>query len=104
MDAVRCAVAIQEAIGVANDALPEERRMHFRIGINLGDVMVKDSDIFGDGVNIAARLESLAEAHRGRAEGRASVGSGRRGRNRLLELDQGRRESSYLRGVSQPLP
>lgn len=277
MDAVRCAVAIQEAIGVANDALPEERRMHFRIGINLGDVMVKDSDIFGDGVNIAARLESLAEtggicisrgvrdsirgklpyviedvgvqavkniahpirayrirykevaaapsdaaaatdpaphepaltspesqqmelafwesikdsadiedfeaylvqfpqgsfmllaqnrleslraatpeadrqrpeasevemafwdsiknsectsdyeaylkqfpqgsfallahtrhkpcrAHRGRAEGRASVGSGRRGRNRLLELDQGRRESSHLRGVSQPLP
>ncbi len=61
MNAVRCAVAIQEAIGVANDALTEERRMQFRIGINLGDVMVKDSDIFGDGVNIAARLESLAE-------------------------------------------
>jgi class 3 adenylate cyclase len=45
----------------ANDRLPEPERMHFRVGINVRDVMVKDGDIFGDGVNIAARLESLAQ-------------------------------------------
>jgi adenylate cyclase len=62
VDAVDCAVKIQDALAVANEALPEEHRLRFRIGINVGDVMVKDGDIFGDGVNIAARLESLAEA------------------------------------------
>jgi class 3 adenylate cyclase len=62
VDAVRSAVAIQQALAKANEPLPEESRMQFRIGINVGDVMVKDGDIFGDGVNIAARLESLAEA------------------------------------------
>jgi adenylate cyclase len=61
LNAVRCAVAIQQALAIENERLPELRRMYFRIGINLGDVMVKNSDIFGDGVNIAARLESLAE-------------------------------------------
>ncbi|MGA3141037.1 MAG: adenylate/guanylate cyclase domain-containing protein [Xanthobacteraceae bacterium] len=59
--AVQCAVEIQRDLAEANQALSEERRMWFRIGINIGDVMVKDGDIFGDGVNIAARLESLAE-------------------------------------------
>ncbi|RDJ03333.1 adenylate cyclase [Rhizobium grahamii] len=59
--AFRSAVAIQQAIRIANEALPEQRRMHFRIGINIGDVLVKDGDIFGDGVNIAARLEALAD-------------------------------------------
>jgi len=61
LSAVRCAVAIQRTLAHENDQLPEARRMQFRIGINLGDVMVKDFDIFGDGVNIAARLEGLAE-------------------------------------------
>src|SRR6476620_6499829 len=61
VDAVRCAMEIQMKIAAANDDLPEARRMHFRIGINVGDVMVKNGDIFGDGVNVAARLESLAE-------------------------------------------
>ncbi len=56
----RCAVAIQRAITSVNAPLPEETRLQFRIGINVGDVMVKDDDIFGDGVNIAARLEALA--------------------------------------------
>ena len=60
-DAVPCAVQIQSALAEANEALPEDRRMLLRIGINIGDVMVKDGDIFGDGVNIAARLETLAE-------------------------------------------
>lgn len=59
--AVRCAVEIQDALKTRNDALPEPRRMHFRIGVNLGDVMVKGDDLLGDGVNVAARLESIAE-------------------------------------------
>lgn len=60
-DAVKCAVDIQAAVAAVNDPLPEERRMAFRIGINVGDVMAKDGDIFGDGVNIAARVQTLAE-------------------------------------------
>ena len=59
--AVQCAIDIQKELAQSNDALEEDRRMHFRIGINVGDVMVKDGDIFGDGVNIAARLEGLAD-------------------------------------------
>ncbi|HEX4112530.1 MAG TPA: adenylate/guanylate cyclase domain-containing protein [Stellaceae bacterium] len=59
---VDCAVEIQRDIAAANHELSEDRRMWFRIGINVGDVMVKDDDIFGDGVNIAARLEGLADA------------------------------------------
>ncbi len=62
VDALDCAVMIQDALAAANQSLPEEERLQFRIGINVGDVMVKDGDIFGDGVNIAARLESLADA------------------------------------------
>ncbi len=59
--AVQCAIDIQNELAHSNDALEEHRRMQFRIGINVGDVMLKDGDIFGDGVNIAARLEGLAE-------------------------------------------
>jgi adenylate cyclase len=61
LDAVRCAVAIQEALAQANEGEPEARRMRFRIGINVGDIMVKQGDIFGDGVNVAARLEGLVK-------------------------------------------
>lgn len=61
VEAVRCAVEIQEAIGTQNSDLSEERQMHFRIGINLGDVIQDGDDIYGEGVNAAARLESLAE-------------------------------------------
>jgi adenylate cyclase len=60
VDAVQCAVEIQRELEQRNSDLPDEKKMVFRIGINLGDVMVRDQDIFGDGVNIAARLESLA--------------------------------------------
>ena len=59
LDAVRCAMAIQRALDKANEDEPEGRRMRFRIGVNVGDVMVKDGDLFGDGVNVAARLEAL---------------------------------------------
>jgi class 3 adenylate cyclase len=60
VEAVVCAVEIQRSLSAANDSLPTERRMHFRVGINVGDVMVKDGGIFGDGVNVAARVEALA--------------------------------------------
>ncbi len=61
LDAVRCAIEIQTALQRANEGEPEGRRMRFRIGVNVGDVMVKDDDIFGDGVNVAARLEGLVK-------------------------------------------
>jgi class 3 adenylate cyclase len=61
VDALDCAVKMQDAIAAAGESLPAEQRLQFRIGINVGDVMVKDGDIFGDGVNIAARLETLAD-------------------------------------------
>src|SRR5882724_9403524 len=59
-----CALAIQEAVGKENAALPADRRMLFRIGVHLGDVMVRDGDLFGDAVNVAARLQALAEPGR----------------------------------------
>lgn len=61
VDGVECAVALQKAMDAANAGLPEDRRIVLRIGINLGDVMVEGSDLYGDGVNIAARIEGLAE-------------------------------------------
>ncbi len=61
VDAVQCGVAIQKELQARNADLPENRRMQFRIGINLGDVIEKGERIYGDGVNIAARSESLAE-------------------------------------------
>jgi TolB-like protein/class 3 adenylate cyclase/Tfp pilus assembly protein PilF len=61
VDAVRCAVEIQCGMAEREPEVPEERRIKFRIGINLGDVIVEKDDIFGDGVNVAARLEGLAE-------------------------------------------
>jgi adenylate cyclase len=61
VNAVECAVALQQAMDTANRDLPENRRMVLRIGINLGDLIVEGSDLHGDGVNIAARLEALAE-------------------------------------------
>jgi adenylate cyclase len=61
LDAVRCAVEIQASLQRANEDKPEGRRMRFRIGVNVGDVMVKGDDIFGDGVNVAARLEGLVK-------------------------------------------
>jgi len=61
LDAVRCAVEIQEELKARNAQLPEDRRMAFRIGINLGDVIEEGERIYGDGINIAARVEGLAE-------------------------------------------
>jgi adenylate cyclase len=61
VNAVRCAVEIQKDLRKENSQLPEDRKMEFRIGVNLGDVIEKGETIYGDGVNIAARMESLAE-------------------------------------------
>jgi adenylate cyclase len=62
LDAVQCTIAIQRDNKVRNDKLPQNRRMRFRIGVNLGDVVVDGERIYGDGVNIAARIQGLAEA------------------------------------------
>src|SRR6516225_9508466 len=61
VDAVRCAVELQRGMIDREPEVPEERRIEFRVGINLGDVIAEEHDIFGDGVNVAARLEALAE-------------------------------------------
>ena len=61
VDAVRSAIQIQEKLAASNAALPQDDRMVFRIGVNLGDIIVQDEDILGDGVNVAARLEGLAK-------------------------------------------
>jgi class 3 adenylate cyclase/pimeloyl-ACP methyl ester carboxylesterase len=62
VDAVRCAMEIQRTMAERNAAIPEDRRIEFRIGINVGDVIIEKQDIYGDGVNIAARLEGIAKA------------------------------------------
>ena len=62
VEAVRCAVEVQTALERDNAGLDEARRMRFRVGVNLGDVMVEGENLLGDGVNIAARLEALADA------------------------------------------
>lgn len=61
VDAVRCAAAVQRATSDCEGTLPDERRIQFRVGINLGDIIVEGDDILGDGVNVAARLEGIAE-------------------------------------------
>src|SRR6266508_3381017 len=61
VEAVRCATEIQTALRTRNDHLPPAQRMWFRIGINLGDVIVQGEDLLGDGVNVAARIQTIAE-------------------------------------------
>ena len=61
VDAVRCAINIQRAMPVRNADMPADKKIEFRIGINVGDIIIDGDDIFGDGVNVAARLESISE-------------------------------------------
>jgi len=61
VDAVSCAVEVQNELAKRNHDLPENRKMEFRIGVNLGDVLVKDTELYGEGVNVAARLQTLAD-------------------------------------------
>src|ERR1700758_3638174 len=60
VEAVRCAVEAQTALAEANTGVPPDKRINFRMGVHIGDVMVRAGDLFGDGVNIAARLQTLA--------------------------------------------
>ncbi len=62
VDAVRCGVAVQQAMPERNTGVAADKRIELRIGINLGDVIVEGDDLYGDGVNIAARIEALADA------------------------------------------
>ena len=61
VDAVRCAVDVQRGMAERNEGFAPDKRLEFRIGINVGDIIIDGDDIFGDGVNVAARLEGLAE-------------------------------------------
>jgi adenylate cyclase len=61
VDALRCAVTLQQGTSEHENGVPEDQKIRFRIGVNLGDIIIDGSDILGDGVNIAARLEGLAE-------------------------------------------
>src|ERR1700720_714593 len=61
VDAVRCAVDVQRGMATRNAEVIEDKRIEFRIGVHVGDIIIEDDDIFGDGVNVAARLDGLAE-------------------------------------------
>jgi adenylate cyclase len=61
VDAIRCAALTQEGMAKRNEGVPPDRRIELRIGIHIGDIIIEEGDIFGDGVNIAARLEAIAQ-------------------------------------------
>jgi len=98
VNAVACAVELQEKFGTANADLPQDRRVVLRIGVNLGDVIVEGSDLYGDGVNIAARLEQLAEP--GDVVVSQTVYSHVRGKVQLSFGDFGEQK---LKNVSEPV-
>ncbi len=84
MDAVRCAVEVQNGMRERNAGLPPERRIEFRVGVHLGDVVEEnDGDLMGDGVNIAARLEGICSARRDFLVGRR-VSAGARQNQRTI--------------------
>ena len=98
VEAVRCAVEIQEALKTRNNSLPEDEQMLFRIGVNLGDVMVSGNDLHGDGLNVAARLESIADP--GGVCISSSVYDQITGKLNLGFIDIGNRE---LKNISRPI-
>jgi adenylate cyclase len=98
VNAVECAAGLQTAIAEANSALPEAERMVLRIGINLGDVMVEGDDLYGDGVNVAARIEGLAEP--GGLAISDSVHESVRGRVGIKFVDRGRHE---VKNIARPV-
>ena len=101
VDAVQCAVEVQEQLREKNEGVPEERQLRFRIGVHVGDVMVRGGDLLGDGVNVAARVQTLAEpggvslsedAHRqvaGRNAGRLFEDRGEQQIKNIAPSDQG---------------
>jgi TolB-like protein/cytochrome c-type biogenesis protein CcmH/NrfG len=96
VDAVECAVQLQQGMEAGNADLPEDRRIRLRIGVNLGDVLVEGSDIYGDGVNIAARLEAFADPGSviisqtvfSHIRGKVKVGFDDLGEQRFKNIDQ----------------
>lgn len=98
VEAVRCSVEIQDALKTSNDPLPENQRMLFRIGVNLGDVMVSKDNLHGDGVNVAARLESAADP--GGVSISSSVYDQITGKLNLSFVDVGR---SQLKNIERPI-
>src|SRR5712692_213116 len=91
VDAVRCALDVQRGMAERNAEVPDEKRIEFRIGINVGDIIIDRGDIFGDGVNVAARLEGLSEP------GGICVSS------RVQEDAQGKLEIAFENAGEQPL-
>ena len=112
VDAVRCALAIQHAVAKANAAAsPKKQRLQFRIGVHVGDVVVRNGDLFGDGVNVAARLQALAEpggvclseeAHRYAARP-LSLTCTDLGQQEVKNIEGGIRAFS-VRSMGQPVP
>src|SRR6516225_5065612 len=96
VDAVECAVAVQAVMAERNQGIPEDRRMLFRIGVNLGDILIEGDDILGDGVNVAARLEGIAEpggicvssSAYEQVRGKVAVGFADLGEQRLKNIDR----------------
>jgi class 3 adenylate cyclase len=106
VDAVRCALEVQQNIRTRNAGLPQDRRIEFRIGVNLGDVIVAPDDIYGHGVNVASRLEGLAGARRHLHHGRRlapCAGCDRRRvrRSRREAAEEHRRSGACLRACSR---
>jgi class 3 adenylate cyclase/pimeloyl-ACP methyl ester carboxylesterase len=87
VDAVRAAVQTQEALAEHNSGLPEDQRIEFRVGINLGDVVIDGDDIQGDGVNVAARLEGLADVVYQSTKGKTGLTFDDLGEQRLKNID-----------------
>lgn len=98
VDAVRCMVEVQAAVTAHNVEIPKERRVEFRVGVNVGDIIVDNDDIFGDGVNVAARLQEISEA--GGICVSARVHEDVRGRLNVAFEDTGERA---LKNIERPL-
>ena len=98
VNAVACAVELQHGIRERNADVPQDRRIEFRIGVNLGDVIVEGADIYGDGVNVAARLESIAESG-----GIAISGSVRDHVGNRLKLAFEDRGQQQLKNIEKPI-
>jgi adenylate cyclase len=113
VDAVRCAVDIQRGMTERNRAVPRDRRVVFRIGLNLGDVIVQNGDLYGDGVNVAARLETLAEpggiclsasAHEQVQDKFAEVRFEDMGEQRVKNITRPVRAYRVALGLAEPVP
>src|SRR5467141_780585 len=97
VDAVECAVAVQAVMAQRNEGVPQQQRMLFRIGINLGDILIEGDDILGDGVNIAARLEGIAQPG-GICVSASAYDQGRGRRSGRAEAEEHRPPSARLHG------